>query len=130
MMPNIVFMEFLRTLRDEANVRVCGSFASGTYDMKPGFLSDIDFVVQYVDREDEYGNPVVRPIDKAMEIFKRFDVPGDSIFVGQWSSPRDLETLPRPVEVMESWLIQEDESYPQTVSIFGLRFQTYRVDKW
>lgn len=120
-MSPTLFKSFLEALRDEAGALLCGSFARGDHDLN-GHLSDIDLIVRCVSRMDGQ----VRPIDKAIEIFKRFEVPGESILVGQWSSPRDIVTLPRPVEVMEDSWVDPDKSLPPKVTVFGVEFATYR----
>lgn len=112
MMPLRVFVQFLKTLRDEANAKVCGSFARGDYDLK-GHLSDIDLVVND------------KGMKKAIEIFERFNVVGDSIIFGQWSSPRDLTSLPHPVEVMSKVWIKKEKDCPKTVSVYGIVFDTW-----
>lgn len=125
------FVHFLVDLREEADARVCGSFARGDYDLRSGFLSDIDFVVPAVSRSDAWGVlRTDRPIDKAVAVFARYGVPWDSILPGQISSPRDTTTLPRPVEVMETSWVEVDPSLPENVLIFGMLFLTYRSTEW
>ena len=116
------FIEFLTALRDRCGARLCGSWADGTQDMKPGMLSDIDLVVRYAERE----CAKTRPIEEAIKVFHEFNVPWTSSIVGQLSSPRDLETLPRPVEIMESSWITPNRGYSREINLFGVTFQTFR----
>jgi len=112
----------LTALRDRCGAKLCGSWAEGTQDMKPGMFSDIDLVVRYTDREEGK----TRPIEEAIKVFDEFGVPWDSHIVGQISSPRDLQTLPRPVEVMESSWIAPKPEYKPEVNVFGVTFQSFR----
>ena len=119
MMPLAVFQDFLTALRDECGARLCGSFARYEHDLK-GHFSDIDLVVS------ADGDGDARPIRKAIAIFKRFNVPGSSILVGQFSSPRDTTTLPRPIEVMEDSWIEKDKTLAKEVEVYGIKFKTFR----
>lgn len=111
-MPIPTFLQFLKTLRDEAGAKLAGSFARGDYDID--HFSDIDLVIKE------------SKMKKAIKIFERFGVVGDSVLIGQWSSPRDKTTLPRPVEVMSDFWIKADPKLPPTVTVFGIEFKTYR----
>ena len=129
MMPFVTFEAFLLALRDRAQARLCGSYSRGTEDMGD-HVSDIDLVVPCVDREDAWGDSVERPIDRAVEVFKLFGVPMESILPGQVSSPRDLKTLPRPVEVMDTaWVDPEAGALPSR-EVFGVVFETHRDELW
>lgn len=113
------FKLFLTALRDEAGAKLCGSMARGDYDID--HFSDIDLIV----RGRKYKTKK-RKMLVAIDIFNRFEVPGESILMGQWSSPRDKITLPRPVEIMEDTWIKPDPALPLVVSLFTVDFQTYR----
>lgn len=130
-MDKKTFRQFLIALRDEAGARLCGSCARGDYDMKPGFLSDIDFVIPAVSATDGWGDPIEdRPMTKAIAVFERFGVPIESILPGQVSSPRDLTTLLRPVEVMEHSWVDADPKLPERVEFYGITFLTHNADAW
>lgn len=124
MMDVQTFSEFLRLLRDSCRARVCGSFARGDFDTRR-HISDIDLVVPYQESLDEYGEPVATYMSKAIDIFSIFNVPGESAITGDWSSPRDLITLPRPVEVFDEFWIEPEFTATDHVIIYGVKFQTY-----
>ena len=67
---------------------------------------------------------------KAIAVFERFGVPIESILPGQVSSPRDLTTLLRPVEVMEHSWVDADPKLPERVEFYGITFLTHNADAW
>lgn len=122
-MDHDTFETFLRALRDEAGARLGGSFALHNEDARPGFVSDIDLVILHP-REDPWTNETVQPtpMQRAIRVFERFDVPWESAVIGAISSPRDLDTLPRPVEVMDTGWIEHEPDALSTRVIYGVHF--------
>ena len=109
-MTDSTFTKFLIALRDECKARLFGSFANGTEEV----ASDIDLCVPD------------RNMKKAIDIFERFEVSGESCIVGSWSSPRNMDALPRPVEIISSCWAKTDRSFPESVTIYNVKLLTYR----
>ncbi|MHA2279584.1 MAG: hypothetical protein ACXAC5_01650 [Promethearchaeota archaeon] len=106
------FTEFLTALRDKCKCRITGSYARCCARLN----SDLDLIVH-----SDSG------MKRAIKIFDLFGVRWDSIIIGQIASPRNMWTLPIPVEVMcKEWLtpIPKNER-PETITIHGVTFKTW-----
>ena len=121
------FQAFLRDLRDHGGCRLGGSMALHREDLR-GHVSDIDLICP--DRtKDDYGEVIDEPIRRCIEVYERHGVPWDSVAPGTISSPRDLVTLPRPVEVIEEmWIRGRDDPQPADTcrEVYGVRLETWR----
>jgi hypothetical protein len=118
------FKRFLAALRDEGCL-LTGSFARHTNDLGD-HVSDIDLVCG--DRtEDDFGEMLDAPIERCIDVFEKFDVPWESAVIGSIGSPRDLVTLPRPVEIMESsWASYRWEPPAgNAIHVYGVLFKTF-----
>jgi hypothetical protein len=125
MMDIPTFRRFLIALRDRGGCVLTGSYARHEQDLA-GHVSDIDLVCPEK-TVDDYGATVVSPIGTCIAVFAEFGVPWSSPIVGSIGSPRDLTTLPRPVEVMEAgWAsIKWKPPAGPRVQIFGVDFKTF-----
>ncbi len=126
-MDYITFQAFLLELRDYAGAQLHGSFAHYQED-RGEYVSDIDLVVSEPELDDwgDYVKPT--PIERAIEIFERYEVPWESIITGAINSPRDLVTLPRPVEVTDTGWIKPAPSYCVSRVLWGIEFQCFIDD--
>ncbi len=88
------FSVLLAELAASKLVRVCGSFARGDY----GSYSDIDFVVPRASQDQ-------KAFQRLMAILDRHGVQYTSEVIGQVSTPRNLDHLPRPLEFMADYWI-------------------------
>ncbi len=125
MMDIPTFRRFLIALRDRGACVLTGSYARHENDLR-GHLSDIDLVCPEKVRDD-YGNVTRSPIRECCAVFDEFGVPWSSPIVGSIGSPRDVTTLPRPVEVMEEgWAaIKWKAPAANRISIYGVDFRTF-----
>lgn len=109
------FQHFLLRLRDQCKARLGGSYARGT----EHFYSDIDLIIPNSTDRMSY-------VKKAIDIFNEFEVPWESAVIGSISSPRNLECLPKPVEVIaQMWIDDKRSRTKQSVEVFGVLFQKY-----
>lgn len=113
MMKPKKFRAFLRALADSGVVRVIGSYANGTANTED-HVSDLDL---YVLRED-------KGMKKVIAIFDAFGVPWESFVFGHIYSPRDLTTLPFPVECAY-WWFDCKRGRTKPVKVFGVKFIGY-----
>jgi predicted nucleotidyltransferase len=108
-MNDKTFTEFLAELKKECKAKVTGSYARGDWHLS----SDLDLVVTTNER-----------LKQAIAIFEKYEVPWESILVGQIASPRELQTLPIPVEVMETFWLTPTKVKGE-VEICGVTFKTW-----
>lgn len=108
-MNDETFTAFLAELQKTCKAKVTGSFARGDWRLN----SDLDLVVTTNAR-----------LKQAIAIFEKYEVPWESILPGQIGSPRELQTLPIPVEVMETfWLTPTREK--GEIEICGVTFKKW-----
>lgn len=102
--------DLLQALHDECEAKVTGSYARGLQNNE----SDLDLVVTSQ-----------RRLKRAISIFERFELPWDSILVGQIASKPN--SLPIQIEVMwKAWLTPiHKKDRRQSVTIYGIEFDTY-----
>jgi len=114
-LTNAEFMAFLQDLAASKIVRVVGSYAKGTQNIK-GTLSDLDLWVL----RDREGMDVVK------SIFDAHGVEWDSEITGHVATPRDAQYMPIPVEASYLFRCKTGRTFP--LSVYGVPFLAYKQD--
>lgn len=100
-------------------IRVTGSYADGTQRLG----SDLDFYVHEPRQQYMEAPSGERSIDKVIALFAKYGIPWESCIPGHISSPRDLFTLPIPIEF--SSIFEHRKNRMPFVSIYGVKFATW-----
>lgn len=108
-----VFIEILEKLAKIPNLKICGSYANETQHS----LSDIDFVVTGRRSNDH--------LRKAIKILDELGVVWESGLIGQINTPRNMEYLTVPIEIMDYCWVRRTPNRKLSVIFYGIEFKTY-----
>lgn len=114
-LTNADYRAFLEDLAASNVVRVVGSYAKGTQNIK-GTLSDLDLWVL----RDREGMEIVKGI------FDAHGVEWDSEITGHIATPRDAQYMPIPVEASYLFTCKTRRTF--ALSFYGVNFKAYKQD--